>query len=149
MSIPTHFEHCTLDCLKHIIGGTIWSSFLFQSAVHVLFNTLLCSSVRAVGGYTLGRNRSKTHCIFFKSLPRPCCTDSPVLKLILGSIRLYRKACTAGIVKVSPSDAFKLQGLEWLRWTRVTREKDKQFGAFDEKSRNSDLKKILNLVTMC
>ena len=39
----------------------------------------------------------------------------PGLPQILDSIRLYRKECAAGLVRVSPSDTFKAARLQWLR----------------------------------
>ena len=36
------------------------------------------------------------------------------LKKVLTAMTLYRKDCAAGIVKLSPSDAFKVAKLQWM-----------------------------------
>ena len=38
------------------------------------------------------------------------------LKAILNAMTVYRKDCLAGIVKLSPSDAFKVAKLHWMSW---------------------------------
>ena len=38
----------------------------------------------------------------------------PGLKAILNAMTVYRKDCLAGIVKLSPSDAFKVAKLHWM-----------------------------------
>ena len=40
----------------------------------------------------------------------------PGLKAILNAMTVYRKDCLAGIVKLSPSDAFKVAKLHWMSW---------------------------------
>ena len=40
----------------------------------------------------------------------------PGRKAILNAMTVYRKDCLAGIVKLSPSDAFKVAKLHWMSW---------------------------------
>ena len=62
----------------------------------------------------LGRNSSKKNLKNIQVLAAASLHRQPGLKKVLTAMTLYRKDCAAGIVKLSPSDAFKVAKLQWM-----------------------------------
>ena len=67
----------------------------------------------------------------------------PGLQQVLDSIRLRRKECAAGLIRVSPSDAFKAARLQRLQWDDETVSLCVPAGQVFEK--HTKVKKIENL----
>ena len=65
----------------------------------------------------LGRNTSKKNMKKIQVLAAAGLHRQPGLKAILNAMTVYRKDCLAGIVKLSPSDAFKVAKLHWMSWS--------------------------------
>ena len=86
------------------------------SVIRKLKTDLVASSKhrgdRTLLGETLRKkNMKKNQVLAAASLHR-----QPGLKAILNAMTVYRKDCWAGIIKLSPSDAFKVAKLHWMSW---------------------------------
>ena len=91
---------------SHVSDVTLLTFFGFMFKTSVMLRRFL----------SLGRNTSKKKLKNIQVLAAASLHRQPGLKAILNAMTVYRKDCLAGIVKLSPSDAFKVAKLHWMSW---------------------------------
>ena len=123
LTFPPRLSCYAFKLPVHTLDGTRWaflSFFCYSSLLWATFHitplagTLLTFYVnkRCVARTPLDAIHAKKNQVFAAAtLPR-----KPGLQQILASIRLYRKECAAGLVRVSPSHAVKAACLQSLQW---------------------------------
>ena len=115
-----------LDFLRCYVNTSVmwrsWLASLLCSHVSdvtllIFFGFMFKTSVILRRFLSLRRNTSKKNLKNIQVLAAASLHRQPGLKAILNAMTVYRKDCLAGIVKLSPSDAFKVAKLHWMSWS--------------------------------